>query len=606
MKYFKNTFKIIKYNFSTLAKFEIIYKILVALIFVPMVMGGFKLSMKLTGFSYLTIENISSYILTPITLIFILVSILFLTLVTLFDISTMIIIYDASYNEKKISLKETLKISLSKIKNMLKIKNIPVAFMLLFLIPALDIGVRSSTFFKITLPEFILDFITSNKTLSIVSIMLYIALVVLLLRWIYSIHYMVLEGKSFGEARKSSSKLAKGNKFKDLMRIAFFEILASFAYYAIIFIGILLVALLHKILNNYAVVGSIIIAVICTFIAITFIIGTIVSNSLSYALISSSFYIHKEDKQEEIKKFNYEKSNIENKKKIVSRVLIVILLSCVIAGGSIFTYQDIKGNIDLNINLGKEVEVTAHRGGSLDFPENTMSAFRGAAEAGANWIELDIQQTKDRKIVISHDTNVFRVTGVNRDIIDMTYDEISKLDAGSFFSEKFKGEKMPLLEEALEFAKNNNVKLNIELKPTGKEIDFEKDVVDLIKKYDFVDRCVVTSQVYSAVENVKKIDPNIKTLYVMSIAVGNITNLEYADNFSVEATNVDEELVDTVHKQGKKLFVWTINTEENINKMIDLNVDNIITDDYHLAVRLVNERKNSNLIEDLVKLLILK
>lgn len=606
MKYFKNTFKIIKYNFSTLAKFEIIYKILVALIFVPMVMGGFKLSMKLTGFSYLTIENISSYILTPITLIFILVSILFLTLVTLFDISTMIIIYDASYNEKKISLKETLKISLSKIKNMLKIKNIPVAFLLLFLIPALDIGVRSSTFFKITLPEFILDFITSNKTLSIVSIMLYIALVVLLLRWIYSIHYMVLEGKSFGEARKSSSKLAKGNKFKDLMRIAFFEILASFAYYAIIFIGILLVALLHKILNNYAVVGSIIIAVICTFIAITFIIGTIVSNSLSYALISSSFYIHKEDKQEEIKKFNYEKINIENKKKIVSRVLIVILLSCVIAGGSIFTYQVIKGNIDLNINLGKEVEVTAHRGGSLDFPENTMSAFRGAAEAGANWIELDIQQTKDRKIVISHDTNVFRVTGVNRDIIDMTYDEISKLDAGSFFSEKFKGEKMPLLEEALEFAKNNNVKLNIELKPTGKEIDFEKDVVDLIKKYDFVDRCVVTSQVYSAVENVKKIDPNIKTLYVMSIAVGNITNLEYADNFSVEATNVDEELVDTVHKQGKKLFVWTINTEENINKMIDLNVDNIITDDYHLAVRLVNERKNSNLIEDLVKLLILK
>lgn len=606
MNYIKNTFKIIKCNFSTLAKFEIIYKILVTLIIVPMVMGGFKLSMKLTGFSYLTIENISSYILNPITLIFILVSILFLTLVTLFDISTMIIIYDASYNEKKISLKETLKISLSKIKNMLKIKNIPVAFMLLFLIPALDIGVRSSTILKITLPEFILDFITSNKTLSIISIMLYIVLVVLLLRWIYSIHYMVLEGKSFGEARKSSSKLAKGNKFKDLMRIAFFEILASLAYYAVILIGILLVALLHKTFNNYAVVGSIIISVICTFIAIVFFIGTIVSNSLSYALISASFYIHKEDKQEELKKFNYEKSNIENKKKIVSRVLIVILLSCAIAGGSIFTYQVIKGNIDLNINLGKEVEVTAHRGGSLDFPENTMSAFRGAAEAGANWIELDIQQTKDRKIVISHDTNVLRVTGVNRDIIDMTYDEISKLDAGSFFSEKFKGEKMPLLEEALEFAKNNNVKLNIELKPTGKEIDFEKDVVDLIKKYDFVDRCVVTSQVYSAVENVKKIDPNIKTLYVMSIAIGNITNLEYADNFSVEATNVDEELVDTVHKQGKKLFVWTINTEENINKMIDLNVDNIITDDYHLAVRLVNERKNSNLIEDLVKLLILK
>lgn len=606
MNYLKNTFKLIKFNFATLAKFEIIYKILVLLIFAPIVMGGFKLSMKLTGFSYLTIENLSSYILNPITLILMLLSILFVTLVTLIDVSTMIVIYDASYNEKKITLKETLKISLSKCKSIFKLKNISVAFMLLFLIPILDIGVRSNTILKITLPEFITDFITSNTTLSIITIILYIILVVLLLRWIYSIHYMVIENKSFGEARKCSSKLAKGNKFKDLIRLIFFEILATLGYYAIILIGILLIALIHKLFASYAIMGSIIISVIGTIIAIIYIIGIIISNSLSYALISASFYIHKEDKHEEFEKINYEKTNPENKKKIASRVLITIVLIGAIVGGSIFTYKVINGKIDLNINLGKEVDVTAHRGGSLDFPENTMSAFRGAAEAGANWIELDIQQTKDRKIVISHDTNVFRVTGVNRDIIDMTYDEISKLDAGSFFSEKFKGEKMPLLEEALEFAQNNNVKLNIELKPTGKEIDFEKDVVDLIKKYDFVDRCVVTSQVYSAVENVKKVDPNIKTLYVMSIAVGDINDLEYADNFSVEASNVDEELVETVHKEGKKLFVWTINTEENINKMIDLNVDNIITDDYHLAVKLVNERKNSSLIEDLVKLLILK
>lgn len=605
MKYLKNTYKIIKYNFGTLAKFEIIYKILVFLIFTPIVMSGFKLSMKLTGFSYLTIENISSFLLNPITLIFILVGILFLTLVTLFDVSTMIIIYDASYNENKITLKQIIKISLSKYRNMVNFKNISVAFMLLFLIPVLDIGVRASTIYKITIPEFIADYITNNTTLSILIVVIYIILLILLLRWIYSIHYMVLENKSFKEARKCSSKLAKGNKFKDLIRIVLFEMLATLVYYAIILIGILLISILYQVLTNYEIIGSVIIAVICSVIAITYILFLIISNSLSFALITTSFYIHKEDKQEEVKKYKYDKATIENKKKTVSRLLIILILMCVITCGSIFTYKVIKGEVDLNINLGKEIEVTAHRGGSLDFPENTMSAFRGAKEAGADWIELDIQQTKDRKIVISHDTNVLRVTGVNRNIIDMTYEEISKLDAGSFFSEKFKGEKMPLLEEALEFAKNNNVKLNIELKPTGKEIDFEKDVVELIKKYDFIDRCVVTSQVYSAVENVKKIDSNIKTLYVMSIAIGDITNLEYADNFSVEATNVDEELVNIVHNKEKKLFVWTINTEENINKMIDLNVDNIITDDYKLAVKLVNKKRNANLIEELIKALIL-
>ena len=603
MKYLKNTYKTIKYNFGTLAKFEIIYKLLALFIFAPMAVGGFNLSMKLTGYSYLTIENIASFILNPITLILILIGIIFLTLVTLYDVSTMIIIFDASYNEKKISLKETVKISLSKFKNMIKIKNISVAFMLLFLIPILDIGVRSNTIWKITLPEFILDYINNNAILYAVASILYIALAVLLFKWIYSINYMVLEDKTFKEARKCSNQLSKGNKFKDLIRLVLIELLAILCYYAAILIGIALVAIVQQVLANY--IGSIIIAVICTMIALTFFLCLIISNSLSFALISTSFYIHKEDKQEEIKKYEYVTTDISKNKRIASRIIAGVILIGVVTAGSIFTYKAMKGEINLNINMGKQIEVTAHRGGSLDFPENTMAAFRGAQKAGADWIELDIQQTKDRKIVISHDTNVLRVTGVNRDIIDMTYEEISKLDAGSFFSEKFKGEKMPLLEEALEFAKDTNVKLNIELKPTGKEIDFEKDVVELIKKYDFIDRCVVTSQVYSAVENVKKVDPNIKTLYVMSIAIGDITKLEYADNFSVEATNVNEELVKLVHNEGKKLFVWTINTEENINKMIDLNVDNIITDDYPLAVKIVRERKNSNLVEELLKVLLL-
>lgn len=606
MKYLKNTYKIIKYNFGTLAEFEIIYKILVFLFFAPIAIGGFKLSMKLTGFSYLTIENISSFILNPITLILIIGVILFLTLVTLFDVSTMIIIYEASYNEQKITLKEMAKKSLSKYKNIIKLKNIPVAFILLFLIPVLDIGVRSNTIWKITIPEFILDYINNNTTLCAIAMIVYIILATLFLRWIYSIHYMVLEDKSFNEARKCSIKLAKGNKFKDLIRIVLFEMLVSFVYYIIILVGISLISILYQFFTNYETIGSVIIAVICTVIVITYILYLIILNSLSYALITASFFLHKEEKQEEIRKVIYDRTDIENKKKTALRAIIVVMLVGTIIGGSIFTYKVIKGEVDLNINLKKEIEVTAHRGGSLDFPENTMSAFKGAKEAGADWIELDIQQTKDRKIVISHDTNVLRITGVNRDIIDMTYEEISKLDAGSFFSEKFKGEKMPLLEEALEFAKNNNVKLNIELKPTGKEIDFEKDVVELIKKYDFVDRCVVTSQVYSAIENVKKIDSNIKTLYVMSIAIGDITKLEYADNFSVEATNVNEELVNRVHSEGKKLFAWTINTEENINNMIELNVDNIITDDYNLAVRLVNEKRNANLIEEFIKVLIFK
>lgn len=183
----------------------------------------------------------------------------------------------------------------------------------------------------------------------------------------------------------------------------------------------------------------------------------------------------------------------------------------------------------------------------------------------------------------------------------MKYSEIKKLDAGSFFDKKFKGEKILLLSEVLEFAKENNIRLNIELKPTGKEEKFEKQVVDLIKKYNFEDRCVVTSQVYDVLKNIKKTDKKIKTVYVMSIAIGNITDAKYADAFSVEATNVNMDLVNKVHNDGKELYAWTVNTEESINEMIDMNVDNIITDNIELGKKLVKKSKSTDLISDFIK-----
>ena len=280
---------------------------------------------------------------------------------------------------------------------------------------------------------------------------------------------------------------------------------------------------------------------------------------------------------------------------------MIVTMTLVLIGGSLFTYQLITGRTNLNIEYIRKMEITAHRGASVKYPENTMAAFIGAKELGADWIELDVQQTKDKQIVVSHDTNLQRVTGVNKDIIDLDYREIEKLDAGSFFNKKFKGEKMPLLSQVLEFAKEKNIRLNIELKPVGKEIDFEKQVVDLIKKYHFENRCVITSQVYNVLENVKKVDKSIKTVYVMSIAIGNITDAKYADAFSVEATNVNETLVNTVHNDGKELYAWTVNTEESINQMIDMNVDNIITDNIELGKDLVKKSKSSDLISEFIK-----
>ena len=373
-------------------------------------------------------------------------------------------------------------------------------------------------------------------------------------------------------------------------------------YILLIFAGIIIIYGTNKLLVNMKVMDSIIITLIWLYIALSLIVFSILSNALSYAEISSLFYLHKTELNEKIKKINYSNLSKDNKKNIFRNIIIIISILAII-GGSFLTYQVLTGKANLNIEFIGNMEITAHRGASSKYPENTMAAFRGAKKLGADWIELDVQQTRDAQIVVSHDTNLSRVVGIDKNIIDLDYEEISKLDFGSSFSEEFKGEKAPLLDEVIEFAKENNIRLNIELKPTGKEIDFEKQVIELIKKYNFENMCVITSQTYSVLENVKKIDNTIKTVYVMSVAIGSITDLEYADSFSVEATNVTSNLVSKVHNDGKEIFVWTVNTEESINKMIDMNVDNIITDNIELGKQLVMENKQSDLITEFLKML---
>ena len=103
------------------------------------------------------------------------------------------------------------------------------------------------------------------------------------------------------------------------------------------------------------------------------------------------------------------------------------------------------------------------------------------------------------------------------------------------------------------------------------------------------------------VERVKEYDPEIVTVYVMSLAYGNITKLTAADHFSVEASSATGRLVSRVHNAGKQIYAWTVNSENSINSMIERNVDNIITDNIPLARRCVEESRYSDLLTEFIK-----
>ena len=532
----KNLKNMITYNFKTLIGFEIIYKVLTSIIFIPLFLKIFNLIVTITGFDYLTFENVVSFIINPLTIIMLITLLVLITFYTLIDISTIIVILDCSYQKKKISMKEAFIISCNKAFKIFKKKNLLLAFIIIFLIPFLHIGISSSVISTIAIPEFIMDYINSNN-------------------------------------------------FLYLITIALTQLSVSITYFIFIVLGLITLVILSKIFKNINILGSITYTITWLFIALIFIILTLLSTPISYGSISALYYKHKELNKEEIKHIKVTKEEIKNNnpKFNIFKYLVIILtiISC-----TILTYSALNNELTLNVDYERTLEVTAHR-----------SAFRGAKELGADWIELDVQQTKDKKIIVLHDTNLKRTTGVNKNTWETTYDEIKDLDAGSFFSKEYSEERIPLFEEVVKYAKENNIKLNIELKPTGNETDFESSVVDIIKSNSFEDMCVITSQVYEVLENVKKVTNDIETVYVMSLAYGDITSLTSADNFSIEASSINKKLVNDVHKANKKLYGWTVNTEENINKMIDLNVDNIITDDIPLAKKIIDNRQPKNLIQ---------
>lgn len=246
--------------------------------------------------------------------------------------------------------------------------------------------------------------------------------------------------------------------------------------------------------------------------------------------------------------------------------------------------------IDYIDNIKYDIKITAHRGSSKYAPENTLAAIDVAIKNGSDFAEVDIQETKDGEIVILHDENLSRTTGLDKNIWEVTLDEIKELDAGIWFNEKFKGSRIPTLEELIDYSKNK-IKLNIEIKTNGHEKTLIPKLINLIKEKDIIDSCVVTSRDYNALQEIEAIEPKIKTGYILYVTVKNLRNLN-VDFYSVEETYVTKEFIKLAHKIGREVHVWTINEVNDMEKFINFGVDNIITDNDKVLRAKLDEYRN--------------
>lgn len=154
--------------------------------------------------------------------------------------------------------------------------------------------------------------------------------------------------------------------------------------------------------------------------------------------------------------------------------------------------------------------LAAHRGDRKNYPENTMPAFEAALEKNMDMIETDIHLTRDGELIIMHDDNAVRTTGVDRFLCDMTLEEVMQLDAGALFSEKFKGTKVPTVEEFIALIKNTDIMINWELKDYPKDWGDEHafraadKLIEAIEKHGLEERSMLNSFSDRVLEHVYK------------------------------------------------------------------------------------------------------
>jgi glycerophosphoryl diester phosphodiesterase len=235
--------------------------------------------------------------------------------------------------------------------------------------------------------------------------------------------------------------------------------------------------------------------------------------------------------------------------------------------------------------------IFAHRGSSFYAPENTLAAFKLAVDQGADGIELDVQLSRDKQVVVIHDNHVDRTTdGIGR-VADLPLATLKQLDAGAFFDCAFAGERIPTLEEVFETVGKRTI-INIELKNNISPVDNLPETVALIiQKHHMEARILFSSFNIVALIKAKRLLPQIPCgLLAESGLLGGWARswgrkISGFEALHPNASSVNARLVTNVHQDSQRLHVYTVNEADEMKRLYTLGVDGIFSDNPVLALQ---------------------
>ena len=275
----------------------------------------------------------------------------------------------------------------------------------------------------------------------------------------------------------------------------------------------------------------------------------------------------------------------ENRKSpivIVTAIVLVLLICLTTVSVSCFYNELFPGKVTTGF--------VAHRAGGFEAPENTAAGLDVAYKMGASGGEIDIQRTSDGSYIVLHDNTFSRVAGVDKKPSEMTLEEVKQL--------RVDGEPVPTLEDMLD-ASHGRLTLYVELKGETADKQMADEAVKIIKDRNMTDETVIISLKYDLIDYVESTYPEMNTGFLAFASFGDTAELN-CDYLALEEETATVDTINSIHNNGKKVLVWTVNDDEDIEEFIQSGADELITDNLSGAKEIIEELDNQTPMERIV------
>lgn len=601
-KLLKSIYELIAFNFKTLISFEVIYRFVGIFIIFPLGRLLFYAAIELSGFEYVTNQLFLEFLFSFETMAMVFIFMVILSLYIVIEMVFLAIIFDFSYQKKAITLKELIIAGSLRTLHVLKKYHILViipAGLFFILVETIHLAGIAST---VNIPAYWLEQLNTLPNIRLVGFFVFLIMIVIFIETVFTLNYYSVETLSFKEAYTQSRMMLRKQRFWMIFEFFFVNLILNIFFYLIYALILVVIGGIIFISRGQEFVLGFLLTITYSLYTMIGLLATSILFPINYALMSVWYNTFKNQRQLTIKRNISLKSSSRKDKKRTYRygLYVGIIVLFIINITNIYTiiYQE-----DV-FNILNPPEVIAHRGASIDSPENTMAAFDEALYQGSDALEIDIRFTKDGIPVVIHDRTLQRTSGgaYSDEVSNLTFEEIQTIDVGSWFDASFTDERIPSLEEVLiEYGTKTN--FLIELKDYDEES--EMIVVSLIQEYTNVDNVIIMSFNQLQLIRIKDLDDQIETMFLMSTFYGNFTaliNKDYIDHFALEANLIlnNKGYVERIQSLGKKVYVWTVNDEEIMEELAQLYVNGIITDRPLLTREIVYGEPTRSLISIII------